>query len=200
MKLVVGLGNPGRKYTQTRHNVGFAILDELAGRHATNPARTQFQGLTQDLRWESGQVLLLWPQTYMNRSGESVSQAMRFFKLAVEDVLIVCDDFHLPLAKLRIRGQGSSGGQRGLEDIVHHLGTQQFARLRVGVGPVPAGQQGAAFVLGRFTPDEATQLAPTLQRAADAIECWIREGTAAAMNQYNGWDPTAQESTEQEET
>ena len=195
MKLVVGLGNPGRKYVQTRHNVGFVILDELSRRHAMGGQRHQFQGLTQELSIASQRVLLLWPQTFMNRSGESVRQAVRFFKLAIDDTLIVCDDFQLPLEKLRIRGQGSSGGQKGLEDVVRQLGTDRVARLRIGVGPVPTKQHGADFVLGRFSAAESSRLGPVLACAADAVECWVRDGTATAMNEYNGWQPTESEET-----
>ena len=112
-------------------------------------------------------------------------------------MLIVCDDFHLPLAKLRLRAQGSSGGQRGLEDVSQQLGTQQIGRLRVGVGPVPAGRQGADFVLGKFTADEQTHIGAGIGLAADAVECWVASGMATAMNRFNGRDPG--EPTESEE-
>ncbi|MEZ6070203.1 MAG: aminoacyl-tRNA hydrolase [Pirellulales bacterium] len=152
MKLIVGLGNPGHKYDKTRHNVGFAVLDELERRDGGTPARRRvaFQGLKAEAGIGGEKVLLLWPHTYMNRSGQSVAEACQFYKLNHRDVLVVCDDFHLPLAKIRFRPQGSAGGQKGLADIIRALGTDDVPRLRVGIGPVPDRYDAADFVLGRF--------------------------------------------------
>lgn len=193
MKLIVGLGNPGRKYENTRHNVGFAVLDELERRGGLSPAgrRTAFHGLKADATiggedsLSGERALLLWPHTYMNRSGLSAAEACQFYKLDHEDVLVVCDDFNLPLSKLRFRPQGSAGGQKGLADIIRCLGTQQVPRLRVGIGPVPERFAAADFVLGRFAKDEAIEASLSIARAADAVADWARHGAGECMNRYN---------------
>jgi PTH1 family peptidyl-tRNA hydrolase len=130
-------------------------------------------------------VLLLWPHTLMNRSGQSVWQAVDFFKLPHADLLVICDDFNLPLGKLRFRREGSAGGQKGLADIANRLGTEEFSRLRLGIGPVPDRWDAADFVLGRFDADERDTIEDTIIRAADAAECWVKEGIATAMNKFN---------------
>lgn len=188
MKLVVGLGNPGRKYDGTRHNLGFEVLRELARRHGDGKPKQKFDGEIVEARIGDERTLLLCPLTYMNRSGSSVGKAREFYKLDDGDLLIVCDDFNLPLGRLRVRSKGSAGGQKGLADIIRCLGSDQLARLRIGIGPVPEGWDPVDFVLGRFARDEGAVAAETVGRAADAAECWIREGTAACMNRYNAAD------------
>ncbi len=185
MKMVVGLGNPGRKYDGTRHNAGFAVVREVARRHAAGQPRTNFQAemIEADLRGEK--ALLLLPQTFMNLSGNSVGAARDFYKLEIEDLLIVADDFNLPLGKLRIRAGGSAGGQKGLADVIRRLGTEQVPRLRVGVGPVPAEWDGVDFVLGRFTKAELPEIEIAIQRAADAAVDWAAEGLQTCMNRFN---------------
>jgi PTH1 family peptidyl-tRNA hydrolase len=185
MKLIVGLGNVGRKYENTRHNVGFCVLNELARRHAAETGRDKFDGHVKEATMGSARVLLLWPHTLMNRSGQCVWQAVDFYKLSLAELLVVCDDFNLPLGKLRFRRNGSYGGQRGLEDIIDKLGTDQFSRLRLGIGPVPDRWDPADFVLGRFEAAEKDTIEETIQRAADGVECWVSDGIATAMNQYN---------------
>ena len=193
MKMVVGLGNPGRKYEGTRHNIGFAVVREVARRHAVGQLKTSFQAEVIEAALptknvgatEKEKVLLLLPQTFMNLSGNSVGAARDFYKLTNEDVLIVCDDFNLPLAKLRFRAAGSAGGQKGLADVIRRLGTDQVPRLRIGVGPVPDNWDPVDFVLGKFTAAESTEIALTIQRAADAVVDWANEGLAACMNRYN---------------
>jgi PTH1 family peptidyl-tRNA hydrolase len=198
MKLVVGLGNPGRKYEGTRHNVGFAVVREVARRHAAGKPKTSFQAEVIEaavpIKDASGKnpsgaekqkVLLLLPQTFMNLSGNSVGAARDFYKLTNEELLIVCDDFNLPLAKLRFRAAGSAGGQKGLADVIRRLGTDQVPRLRIGVGPVPDHWEAIDFVLGKFTSAESSEIDLTIQRAADAVEAWACEGLAACMNHYN---------------
>lgn len=185
MKLVVGLGNPGRKYQATRHNVGYEVLAELARRHATSSPKVAFQGEVVDADLAGQRALLLCPHTYMNRSGASVGAAVDFYKLDCEDLLIVCDDFNLPLARLRMRAKGSAGGQNGLADILRRLGTDEVPRLRVGIGEPPPRWNPADFVLSRFTKDERTEMDLAVVRAADAVVCWATEGIAAAMNRYN---------------
>jgi peptidyl-tRNA hydrolase, PTH1 family len=186
MKLVVGLGNPGRKYEGTRHNIGFEVIGELAKRFSRGAAKSGFQGEVADAELRGVRVLLLCPQTFMNRSGVSVAQARDFYKLANDDLLIVCDDFNLPLAKLRFRAQGSSGGQKGLEDIIRALGGDAFPRLRVGVGGPPAGWDPINFVLGKFTKQERLEIDIAIVRAADAVADWATSGIETVMNRYNG--------------
>jgi PTH1 family peptidyl-tRNA hydrolase len=185
MKLIVGLGNPGKKYADTRHNVGFHIAAELAKRFASSPPRTRFQGEFAEVRMEGGNCWLLCPLTYMNNSGASVLEARDFYKLENSDLLILCDDFNLPLGKLRVRAKGSAGGQKGLEDIVRRLGSDDVPRLRVGIGPVPPGWNPADFVLGRFTQEELPVINRTIPIAADAALVWLHDGIESCMNQYN---------------
>lgn len=185
MKLVVGLGNPGRKYQGTRHNVGFLVLDALAARHAGGKRRTAFQAEVLEANLQGVKTLLLWPQTFMNLSGASVLAARDFYKLSDADLLVVCDDLNLPLGKLRVRASGSSGGQKGLENIVERLGTPNVARLRVGIGSVPPGWDAADFVLSRFGAAEQTEIDIAIARAVDAVEVWASEGTSVTMNRFN---------------
>jgi PTH1 family peptidyl-tRNA hydrolase len=186
MKLIVGLGNPGRKYEKTRHNVGFEALEAVADRNGAEAAREKFSGRIASAAVGGQAVLLLWPQTLMNRSGASVSSAVGFYQLPLSELLVVGDDFNLPLGKLRFRSQGSAGGQRGLDDVIRRLGSEEFARLRVGIGPVPAGWDAADFVLSRFAASERAVVEETIGRAAEAVECWVAEGIEAAMNRFNG--------------
>jgi PTH1 family peptidyl-tRNA hydrolase len=188
MKLVVGLGNPGRKYQGTRHNVGFDTVAELARRHATGAVRSQFEAEVVESDLAGERALLLRPQTYMNRSGASVVRARDFYKLADDEMLVVGDDFNLPLGRLRVRSKGSAGGQKGLDDIIRCLGTDQIARLRIGIGPVPGRWDPADFVLGRFTAEERREIDVSIVRAADAVIDWAKEGVAACMNRYNAED------------
>lgn len=185
MKLVVGLGNPGRKYEGTRHNVGFRVVAELAAKHAAGQPRSAFQGEVAEGTIDAEKLLLLCPHTLMNLSGGSVLAARDFYKIPHEDLLIVSDDLNLPLGKLRFRKSGSSGGQRGLKDIIERLGTDEIPRLRIGVGSPPPRRDYAGFVLGRFRKDELPEIDLAVGLAADAVETWAREGIAVAMNRYN---------------
>jgi len=185
MKMIAGLGNPGRKYEQTRHNVGFRVLAELAHRYAQGRPRVRFQGETVDASINGIRVLLLGPLDYMNNSGASVQRACDFFKLALENLLVVCDDFHLPLGHLRFRAKGSSGGQKGLGDVIRRLGTENISRLRIGIGPLPEGWDPADYVLGKFSKQERPMVGDAVQRAADAVGEWTREGIEHCMNRYN---------------
>lgn len=186
MKIVVGLGNPGRDYESTRHNVGFDVLRLLAERWSAEAPKQRFQSYMAEARVRNERVLLVWPQTYMNNSGRAVRLATDFYKAQLEDLLVICDDFNLPNDRLRLRGKGSSGGQNGLKDIARQLGDEGYPRLRIGVGPVPDGKSGADFVLGRFAKQEQETVAVTLQLAADAVEVWANEGLTEAMNRFNG--------------
>jgi peptidyl-tRNA hydrolase, PTH1 family len=185
MKLVVGLGNPGRKYKGTRHNIGYAILAELARSFGDSSYKHKFHGEVMEAEIGGQKALLLSPLTYMNISGLSVSEAKTFYKIPDEDLLVLCDDLNLPLGKLRIRVQGSSGGQKGLDDIIRRLGTENFHRLRVGIGSPPQGWDWADFVLSKFTADEIPQIEQAVRRAAEAVTVWAREGADSCMNQFN---------------
>ncbi len=185
MKLIAGLGNPGRKYENTRHNVGFDVLERLAGQFASSGRKEKFHGEVADATIAGERTLLLWPHTLMNRSGRSIRAAMDFYQLELADLLVVCDDFNLPLGTLRLRGRGSAGGQKGLNDIISQLGSDEFSRLRVGIGPVPDEWDPADFVLGRFAASEREAIDQTMKQAADAVACWLAEGVDATMNRYN---------------
>jgi peptidyl-tRNA hydrolase, PTH1 family len=184
-KLVVGLGNPGSKYDGTRHNIGFEVIDRLAEGGSGASFSRKFDGLLAETEIDFRRVLLLKPQTFMNLSGRAVAAALRFYKLELTDLLVVCDDLSLPLGKLRIRGGGSDGGQKGLRDITAQLGSETYTRLRVGIGergPVDA----ADFVLSRFRSAERPIIDDALILAAQAIAVWTAQGVAAAMNRFNG--------------
>jgi peptidyl-tRNA hydrolase, PTH1 family len=185
MKLIVGLGNLGRKYEQTRHNVGFEVLDLLAARFGDSKAKEKFEGSLMEASIAAERVLLLWPHTLMNLSGQSVVPALEFFKMELADLLVVCDDFNLPLGKLRFRPDGSAGGQNGLADVIRRLGTEGFARLRLGIGPVPENWDAVDFVLGKFTKTERKTIGESIDRAAEGAACWATEGIAASMNRFN---------------
>jgi len=189
MKLVVGLGNPGIKYRMNRHNVGYMVLAELAEKFSggtPNRPQSKFHGDLVNVRDSAGEpVLLLAPTTYMNRSGLSVGGAVGFYKIPLENVLVVCDDLNLPLNRLRLRSEGGAGGQKGLADILRVLGTEKVPRLRIGIGSPPGQMDAADYVLMNFTEKERTDLAITIKQAADAVVCWLTQGIGEAMNQYN---------------
>jgi peptidyl-tRNA hydrolase, PTH1 family len=187
-RLIVGLGNPGRQYARTRHNAGFMVLETWSRRER---AEWIFEKrFNAHLAWadaDASRVLLCRPETFMNASGEAVAAVVAFYRLALDQVLVVVDDADLPLGELRMRTHGSSGGHHGLESIEQHLGTRQFARLRVGIGRQdPAQREITDYVLARFQPEEAPRLQQVLDRAADQMDCWVRHGAARAMNQFNG--------------
>ena len=185
MKLIVGLGNPGSKYERTRHNVGFDVVDRMAADAGGGRWKERFSGRVQDVRIDGTPALLLKPLTYMNLSGQAVQAACRFYKLEPADVLVICDDFHLPLGKLRFRARGSAGGQKGLADILNKLQTQEVPRLRIGVGELPDRWDAADFVLSRFAKDEQPIIELALDRAAQAAGDWVRSGIEYCMNHYN---------------
>lgn len=185
MKVIVGLGNPGSKYAGTRHNVGFDVIDYLAAAPGCTPFREKFEAFVAELKEGEETVLLVKPLTFMNLSGRSVRAAIDFYKLPLGELLVVCDDFNLPLGKLRIRPKGSHGGQNGLRSIQEHLGTDEYTRLRIGVGE-PAPGDAIDHVLSKFRPGERKAVEDAIATAAQAALVWLRQGTAAAMNRFNG--------------
>jgi PTH1 family peptidyl-tRNA hydrolase len=189
MKLVVGLGNPGRKYTGTRHNVGFDVLDELSRRNAVPAPRSMMQAQIADAMIAGQRVLLAAPQTYMNLSGRAVRQIVEFYKLPLQDLLIVCDDLNLPCGKLRLRRSGSAGGQKGLQSIIEQLGTEDFARLRIGIDRPAPPMDATAYVLARFSPQERATISSAVVDAAEGVELWVRGGAENAMNRINSGKP-----------
>ena len=185
MKLIVGLGNPGRKYVGTRHNVGFDVLQILARRLGIDRWQSQFEAEIAETRIGEERVLLLAPTTYMNLSGRAVKSHLVFHKVTAADVLVICDDLNLPPSKLRMRLSGTAGGQKGLQHIVEQLGTTEVARLRIGIGrPLPPIDP-SDYVLGKFTAEERPAIETACNTAADAVETWVQKGMEAAMNKFN---------------
>lgn len=186
--LIVGLGNPGRQYTNTRHNVGFMAVERLAKKwRATWTAEKKFQSRMARVDQDGRRCLLCEPQTYMNLSGEAVGAVLSFYRLTPERLLVVVDDADLPFGEIRMRADGSSGGHHGLESIEAHLGTRQYPRLRIGIGREPnAPREITGYVLGAFRGPETDVLDKVLARACDQIECWLDAGIGKAMSRYNG--------------
>ena len=185
MKLIVGLGNPGPEYRDTRHNVGFKVVDELARRHGVNSWNEKFGGLEARIRIADVPAILSKPLSFMNLSGSAVQQFSAFYKVESPEILVIVDDVELPLGRLRARGEGGAGGHNGLKSVISSLGTEKFARLRVGVGRGNAGSNLSNFVLGRFTADEQEIITAAVLRAADATELFIERGIGPAMNMFN---------------
>ncbi len=185
MKVIVGLGNPGAKYHGTRHNIGFEVIDYLAKTPAVGAFRSTFSAQVAEATEAGEKILLVKPETFMNLSGRSVRSIVDFYKLATADVLVVCDDFNLPLGKLRVRANGSAGGQNGLKNIQECLGTDAYLRMRIGVGQ-PGPGEAVDFVLSRFKPGERAAVDGAIAAAADAVGIWIRRGAEACMNAANG--------------
>ena len=185
--LVVGLGNPGARYESTRHNMGFLALDRLAEREKLRFNKLRFKAWTAEWKLGEDKVLVMKPQTYMNLSGESVGAAARFYKIPADHILVVSDDISLPVGKLRLRSAGSAGGHNGLKNIIQHLGTDQFPRIRVGVGEKPHPDYDLAdWVLGKFTGEDKKAIDAAVKKAADAIECILKDGLDKGMNRFNG--------------
>ncbi|MGO5021865.1 aminoacyl-tRNA hydrolase [Lawsonibacter sp. LCP25S3_G6] len=185
--LLVCLGNPGDKYENTRHNVGFMVADEIAERQRKPIQKLKFKALTNLFTISGEKVLVMKPITYMNLSGEAVRQAADFYKISPDHILVVSDDTALAVGRLRIRLKGSAGGHNGLKNIIQHLGTDQFPRLRVGVGEKPHPDYDLAdWVLGKFQGEDKKAIDAAVKRAADAVECILSEGLDRAMGKFNG--------------
>jgi PTH1 family peptidyl-tRNA hydrolase len=185
VSLVIGLGNPGRRYAQTRHNVGFQIVTRLAEKHRLSFSRMQNEALVATGRIGDVRVVLAKPQTWMNESGGAVGPLARFYKVELPRLLVVYDDLDIPAGTLRLRSEGGSGGHKGMRSIIERLGTQDFPRLRVGIGRPPGRMDPVDYVLLPFARDEESLMDVTRERAVEAIECFLAEGITAAMNQFN---------------
>jgi PTH1 family peptidyl-tRNA hydrolase len=184
MKVIVGLGNPGRQYVGTRHNVGFEVIDLLAQSPAAGRFQVRFQAEVADLLEEGEKMLLVKPQTFMNLSGRSVRQLLDFYQVEQTNLLVVCDDISLPLGKLRARARGTHGGHNGLRDIQNHLGGTEYSRLRIGVD-APGLSDAVGHVLGRFKASERDVIEDAVRLAAQAVAVWAHRGIESCMNEFN---------------
>ena len=185
--LLVCLGNPGKQYENTRHNIGFLAADELARREGVKIDKLRYRALTGEVQVGDQRALVIKPQTYMNLSGEAVGEAARFYKIPPDRVLVISDDVSLPQGKLRVRRSGSAGGHNGLKNIIAHLGTDQFPRIKVGVGGKPHPDSDMAdWVLSKFTGPDRQAMEAAIARAADAVTCLLSQGVDQAMARYNG--------------
>ncbi len=190
MFLIAGLGNPGARYARTRHNIGWMVLDELSRRWNIELAKRAHEAMTATTQIDEHRVLVAKPQTFMNESGRAIGALLRYNKIELPNLLVICDDLNLPTGKLRLRPGGSDGGQNGLKSVAQNLGSQNYARLRFGVGAPSEEerqQRGTAdFVLSPFSPDEIPLVQDGITRAADCVEVFVREGLINAMNRFNG--------------
>jgi len=185
--LIVGLGNPGADYAKTRHNAGFLLVEKLAGQWKADwKNERKFEARLARAELADKVVLLAEPQTYMNASGESVGSLVRFYQLPVERIMVVVDDVDLPLGEIRLRPGGGTGGHHGLESVMQHVGSREYARLRLGIGRKDQARQITGHVLGKFSAAESVLLEKVLERAGSQLECWLSAGIQKAMSQFNG--------------
>ncbi len=184
--LIIGLGNPGREYRETRHNVGFMLLDKLSLKLNARFTRMQSKALVASSIFKERKIILAKPQTFMNLSGQSVQGLLHFYKLPLENLLIAHDDLDLPVGTIRIRPDGRSAGQRGMSSTIEKLGTDEFPRLRLGIGRPPGQMQAPDYVLQNFAEGDQTIISETIDRAVEAVLLWVTDGLDAAMNKYNG--------------
>ena len=185
--IIAGLGNPGPEYADTRHNCGFKVIDKLIEKLAKNEKVTQkFKGKYVSCEYEGNKLILLKPETYMNSSGESIDAAMNWFKVDESNLIVIYDDFDISTGQIRVRPKGSSGTHNGMKSILQYVGTDEFARVRVGIGPKPKEMDIIKFVLGRFSSEENKIIDESFSNAAEAVLCIIKKGTEEAMNKYNG--------------
>nr|WP_255731558.1 aminoacyl-tRNA hydrolase [Solibacillus sp. MA9] len=186
VKLIIGLGNPGKPYEHTRHNIGFDVIDELANRWNAPLNQSKFNGMYASVHRPEGKVILLKPLTYMNLSGESVRPLMDYFDIDIEDIIVIYDDLDLETGKLRLRAKGSAGGHNGIKSLIQHLGTQEFNRIRVGVNRPPAGMKVADYVLSKFSKDDQPVVTEAIDKSCDAVETALKKPFLEVMNQFNG--------------
>lgn len=186
VKLIIGLGNPGKPYEHTRHNIGFDVIDELANRWNAPLNQTKFNGMYATVHRPEGKVILLKPLTYMNLSGECVRPLMDYFDIEIEDIIVIYDDLDLETGKLRLRGKGSAGGHNGIKSLIQHLGTQEFNRIRVGVSRPPAGIKVADYVLAKFSKEDQPIVKEAVEKSCDAVEAALTKPFLEVMNKFNG--------------
>lgn len=184
--LIVGLGNPGREYTDNRHNVGFMLIDRLSIRLNARLTRMQAKALVGTVNYEGYKIILAKPQTYMNLSGQSIQGLARFYKVPLENMIVAHDDLDLPFGTIRVRPGGGPGGQRGVASTIERLGTKDFRRLRIGIGRPPGRMDPSDYVLQNFAQTDSILLSEILDRASEAILTFVKEGLNAAMNRFNG--------------
>ncbi|MGH7767022.1 MAG: aminoacyl-tRNA hydrolase [Candidatus Binatia bacterium] len=185
MKVVVGLGNPGKKYERSRHNLGFSVMDRLADKNRVAVTRKKYESLIGEWNRDGEKVLLVKPQTFMNRSGQALRSLLRYLPVEAEDLIVIHDDLDLPFGRIRIRQQGSAGGNRGMLSVLEALGDRPFIRLRIGIGRPPPAVDPADFVLQSFSPDETGRLDDVTARAVEAVQCLLDEGARRAMEKFN---------------
>lgn len=186
MKMMIGLGNPGKKYEKTRHNVGFMVIDELAKKYGVELNQTKFHALYTIAHTPKGKVLLVKPYTYMNLSGEAIVPLMNYFDVDPEDIVVIYDDLDLGTGKLRLRQRGSAGGHNGIKSLIQHLGSQNFNRIRIGVSRPPAGMKVPDYVLADFRTEELSAIDEAIQKSADACERFLEKPFLEVMNEFNG--------------
>lgn len=185
MKCIVGLGNPGRKYQQTRHNIGFITIDELLHRNQWQLEKEKFNGQYTIQHFNGEKILLLKPLTFMNLSGEAIRPLLEYYDIATEDLLVIYDDLDLPTGKVRLRQKGGHGGHNGIRSTIDHLKTREFNRLRIGIGRPVNAMPVIDYVLGKFQKDELDDVVGGIKHAADACEAWMKKPFAQVMNEYN---------------
>jgi PTH1 family peptidyl-tRNA hydrolase len=185
MYVIIGLGNPGKEYAETKHNVGFRVIDKLADKYNIDVTKFKQRAFTGDGMINGKKVQLVKPQTYMNLSGESVKEVMSFYKVPIENMIVIFDDISLPISMIRIREKGSAGGHNGIKNIIAHMGTDVFSRIKVGIGEKPNGWDLADYVLAKFSKDEAPLIETGIDKAAEAVELILSSGVKDAMNNFN---------------
>ncbi|MER2000047.1 MAG: aminoacyl-tRNA hydrolase [Lysinibacillus sp.] len=186
MKLIIGLGNPGKQYEHTRHNIGFDVIDALAHKWNAPAMQAKFNGAFTTIHRPEGKVILLKPLTYMNLSGECVRPLMDYFDIDVEDIIVIYDDLDMETGKLRLRQKGSAGGHNGIKSLIQHLGTQEFNRIRIGVSRPPAGMAVADYVLAKFSKEDAPVVEQAIEKSCDAVEASLSKKFLDVMNTFNG--------------
>lgn len=187
MFLITGLGNPGQKYKNTRHNVGFMVLDKISEKLSTKIEKVKFKGLLGDTNYKNKKVILLKPHTYMNLSGESVKDAASFYKIPIENIIIIYDDMDLPIGRIRIRSKGSSAGHNGLKSIIYQMSSENFSRIKIGIGKPQNKVKSKGHVLGKFSDEEREKIDEILDVAANAALTIVEHGADEAMNRYNSY-------------
>ena len=186
MKMIIGLGNPGKQYEKTRHNVGFHVIDELCRRLTAPVMQSKFGGMYTVIHRPEGKVMLVKPLTYMNLSGECVRPLMDYFQVDVKEITVLYDDLDIPPGTIRLRQKGSAGGHNGMKSLIAHLGTDQFNRIRIGVGRPVGGMKVPDYVLSPFSKDEKPLIEDMVQKSASACEAWLNKPFNDVMNNFNG--------------